>query len=108
MNRMMKRLAAIRKRRRLSYRDIEKQTGIPAARMEELEKGAAAITVDELAKLLALYLVPIDREMRTGRRRLLAVPAAMLAAAVLLAGAAGQRQPHPERRHERSVDAVHG
>jgi len=84
---MMKRLAAIRKRRRLSYRDIEKQTGIPAARMEELEKGAAGITVDELEKLLALYRVPIDRVMRFGRRRLLAVPAAMLAAAVLLAGA---------------------
>lgn len=88
MKKILKRFAAIRKRRRLSYQDIEKRTGIPPARMKELESGKAAVTVEELEKLLALYRMTFDQVQKYGRWKRLTVPAlALLAAAVLAAGA---------------------
>jgi len=84
MQRLMRQLSAIRKRRNISYLEIEKQTGIPFARMKKLESGEESITVEELEKLLAFFRLSYDQVLRYGRRRRFARTIPALAAAVLL------------------------
>lgn len=88
MKQTMTRLAKIRKHKRISYLDIEKHTGIPFARMKQLESGEEAITVDELEKLLSFYQMTYDQVRKYKGWRRLAKPAlAVLASGLLLFGA---------------------
>ena len=88
MKQTMTRLAKIRKHKRISYLDIEKHTGIPFARMRQLETGESSITVDELEKLLSFYQMTYDQVRKYKGWRRLAKPAlAVLASGLLLFGA---------------------
>jgi len=85
MKPFMKQLTKIRKQKRISYFEIEKETGIPFARMQRLESGKSHVTVDEMEKLLGLYEVSLDQVLVSIRRqRRVAAALAALVSAVLL------------------------
>lgn len=85
MKQIMVQFAKIRKDKRISYLEIEKRTGIPFARMMQLETGDAAITVEELEALLDFYQLTFDQVRSYKRWNKLAIPTlATLVTGVLL------------------------
>jgi transcriptional regulator with XRE-family HTH domain len=86
MKQIIVQFTKLRQHKGYTYHDIEQGTGIPAARMKELESGRSSITIDELEKLLAFYRMTYRQVMRFKRRRSAYIAlAAALASVALLA-----------------------
>lgn len=87
-------LKRIRQQRKVTYRHLERSTGIPAARLQEAEDGVTQLTVDELDRLLAYYRMTLDQVLKYKRFTIwkLAVPvlaAGLLSVTVWLAAGQG-------------------
>lgn len=70
MKPLLKKLRKIRRKRKISYLEVEKHTGIPPEKMKKVEEeGLEHLTIRELDRLLALYEVSYEDVMSFDRSK---------------------------------------